>query len=183
VKRRPVRLASRLRRGERAQATVELAVLLPLLATLLMMVFEGGLFLAEHISVVNAAREGARYVLDGGADADVAAVTTGNSRKLVTSPSRYDVWVIRGHVGSGNAVVFDGTYHAVAGASAQPWLTPAAVRSRLSDCNTGASPCGTANGMRFVAVDVAYRHDALTGRLALPSQMLTLHAYTVVRRS
>ncbi|MGH2353297.1 MAG: TadE/TadG family type IV pilus assembly protein, partial [Chloroflexota bacterium] len=59
-------------RSERGSAAVELALILPVLMMLLMMALEGGLFLGKHVSVVNAAREAARYLVDGGTTADLA---------------------------------------------------------------------------------------------------------------
>lgn len=52
-------IASR-RRGGRGQATVELALVLPVVLMLVLLVVQLGLVLRDQVMVVNAAREGAR---------------------------------------------------------------------------------------------------------------------------
>ncbi|CAM8659752.1 TadE-like [Acidimicrobiia bacterium] len=56
------------RRGDRGQSTVELALLLPLVAILILLVLQFGLVLRDQLMVVHAAREAAR----------AAAVTEGD---------------------------------------------------------------------------------------------------------
>jgi hypothetical protein len=181
---------------ERGQVALELALTLPVLLLLLLIALEAGLFLAEHISVVNAAREGARYLVDGGAPAEVAAVATGNSRGLaVTDPARYQVWVITGATdGAGNVLAGSWSAQQVAGPTppVAPSLTPALVAEKLRDCNTAAPTpiagtpvpsCGPAAAMRFVAVEVAYEHRAITGSYLLPSGTLTLRSASLIRRT
>ncbi len=46
--------------GERGQASVELALCLPVVAVLLLVVVQAGLVVADQVAVVQAAREGAR---------------------------------------------------------------------------------------------------------------------------
>mgnify|MGYP001568172588 CR=1 FL=1 len=52
---------SRRRGGVRGQATIELALVLPLVLGLLLFVVQLGLVMRDQIMVVNAAREGARH--------------------------------------------------------------------------------------------------------------------------
>ena len=54
------------RTGERGQATVELALLLPLVALALLAVVQVGLVVRARIMVTHAAREGARVAAVGG---------------------------------------------------------------------------------------------------------------------
>jgi len=58
---------SRTRREDQGQATVELALVLPLVALLLLLVLQAGLVLRDHLLVTHAAREAARAaaVTDG----------------------------------------------------------------------------------------------------------------------
>gem|GEM_PF-2367961 len=163
--------------SERGQAAVEMALLVPVLVTLLMMVLEGGLFLGEYVSVVNSARESARYLLDGGSDTDLASLAPYNARGLATDPAHFDVWVIRGQTDSSGNVTFTSTTHPLGNGPAQPLLSAAAVQQRLA-----GSGAGTAANLKFIAVEVAYRHQGLTGTLALPSGALTLRADSLVRR-
>ena len=70
------------RRGDRGQATVELALVLPLVALLVLLVLQAGLVLRDQLLVAHAAREAARAaaVADGdrGAAARNGAVRSGS---------------------------------------------------------------------------------------------------------
>ena len=65
----------RLRRGERGASAVEFALIIPLLVMLLLGTITAGLVYADHVSLTNAAREGARY----GAAADAASTSWASS--------------------------------------------------------------------------------------------------------
>jgi hypothetical protein len=60
-------------RRDRGQGTVELAMTLPLVATLLVLVLQVGLVLRDHVLVVHAAREAARSGVVAEAASDRAA--------------------------------------------------------------------------------------------------------------
>ena len=64
-------------RGDEGQATVELALVLPLVAALLLLVLQVGLVLRDHLLVAHAAREAARAaaVADGDPSAAQRAAT------------------------------------------------------------------------------------------------------------
>lgn len=85
--------------GSRGQATVELAVLLPVIAVVALAVVQVGLVVHARVMVTHAAREGVRVAAVGGSDADVAqAVMIAGG----LSPSRVVVEVERS---GGRAVV------------------------------------------------------------------------------
>ena len=64
---------SRTRRGDRGQATVELALVLPLVAVLVLLVLQAGLVVRDHLLVEHAAREAARAASVAEADRSSAA--------------------------------------------------------------------------------------------------------------
>jgi len=64
---------SRTRRGDRGQATVELALVLPLVAVLVLLVLQVGLVIRDHLLVEHAAREAARAASVADADRSSAA--------------------------------------------------------------------------------------------------------------
>ena len=64
---------SRTRRGDRGQATVELALVLPLVAVLVLLVLQAGLVVRDHVLVQHAAREAARAASVADADRSTAA--------------------------------------------------------------------------------------------------------------
>jgi hypothetical protein len=181
---------ARLKRAlERGAAAVEMAILTPLLVVMLVGVMEGGTFLQEHLSVVNAAREGARFKLDGGSDGEVLGLVRSTTRGLpTTDPNRYSVWLITGQTSAAGTINGGSTTEwnpvKLAGSATEtvPTLTAAQAQARLNDCNSGADPCGLPANLRFVAVEVGYRHDALFSTLTLPTGNLTLRSYSIVRR-
>ena len=64
---------SRTRRGDRGQATVELALVLPLVALLVLLVLQAGLVLRDQLLVAHAAREAARAASVADGDRGAAA--------------------------------------------------------------------------------------------------------------
>ncbi len=81
----------RTERGQRGQATVELALALPLVAVALLVVGQAGRVLADHVATVHAAREAARAVAVDGRPgvADRAASDAGRQgcRSSVSRPA------------------------------------------------------------------------------------------------
>jgi hypothetical protein len=77
-------------REDRGQATVELALLLPLVAVLLLMILQIGLVVRDQVMVVHAAREAARSaaVADG---APGIAARSGAERSGSLDPDRLDL--------------------------------------------------------------------------------------------
>lgn len=65
---------SRTGRGDRGQATVELALVLPLVAVLLLLVLQVGLVVRDRVLVTHAAREAARAAAVADHDRPAAAV-------------------------------------------------------------------------------------------------------------
>jgi TadE-like protein len=168
---------------ERGVAAVEMAILTPLLILMLVGVMEGGTFLQEHLSVVNAAREGARFKLDGGSDAELLGLVRSTTRGLPTSdPNRYSVWIITGQINGASMTQWNPVKLAGPASETAPSLTAAAARARFIDCNTGADPCELPANLRFLAVEVGYRHDALFSTLTLPTGNVTLRSYSILRR-
>lgn len=72
----PSRRPSRRRRREAGQATVELALVLPLAAIAVLVVLQVGLVLRDQVMVVHAAREAARAAVVAEAAADRAGAAT-----------------------------------------------------------------------------------------------------------
>jgi Flp pilus assembly protein TadG len=76
------------RRQEGGQATVEVALLLPLVATMLLGVVQVGLVVRDQVLVVHAAREAARAAA---VDPTVAAARAGAEGAARLDPARLDV--------------------------------------------------------------------------------------------
>ncbi len=82
------------RRGDRGQATVELALVLPLVAVLLLVLLQVGLVVRDRVLVTHAAREAARAAAVAPHDRSIAAergavrasdLTAGNLRVTTSS--------------------------------------------------------------------------------------------------
>lgn len=101
------------RRGERAQATVELALVLPVLLLLVLGIVEFGRLYSDQLILQNAAREGVRVAAVGGSDSQVrdrvlasapgldpnalaVTVTRDTASKLVTVSLQYPVTWLSG---------------------------------------------------------------------------------------
>lgn len=80
------------RRGDRGQATIEAALLLPVVAIALLAVIQVGLLVHARVMVTHAAREGARVAATGGDHGDVAEAVVASGR---LPPQRLDVDVVR----------------------------------------------------------------------------------------
>ena len=84
-----------LRRG---QATLELAVVLPVLAMLTMGVLEMGMLLNAYITVVNLARDGSRYAVDGATNCEIRSVVhTEGTQRITNWATNGAVLIVRGH--------------------------------------------------------------------------------------
>ena len=89
-------------RDQRGQATVEFALVLPLIAALLLLIVQVGLVMRDELLVTHAAREAARAAaVDPGADVlAVAQARTGISGLTVTADNGGDVVVVHVHYDS-----------------------------------------------------------------------------------
>jgi Flp pilus assembly protein TadG len=76
-------------RGDRGQSTVELALVLPLVALLLLLVLQGGLIVRDDLLLSHAAREAARS----------AAVAEGDRRAAATEAARRSSSLSADHLG------------------------------------------------------------------------------------
>jgi Flp pilus assembly protein TadG len=94
--------------NERGQATVEAALVLPLVVTLLLAVIQVGLLVRAEVLVTHAAREAARAAA---VDADPQAAERAASSSTALDPSRMNVRV-RGRNGPGSRVQVAVTYRA-----------------------------------------------------------------------
>ena len=81
---------TRTRRGDGGQATVELALVLPLVALVVLSALQVGLVLRDHVLVVHAAREAARAAAVADTDRSGAA-TEGARRSAALDPGALQV--------------------------------------------------------------------------------------------
>ena len=116
--------------NERGVALVEFALVVPILVVLLFGIWEFGRLFESQLIVTNAAREGARYAIEGDSDVQTRVVDYltagfGDQRWLVGDISSYDVDVARSPTGSGPVTV---TVQAgVQIVAPLPWIFPESV--------------------------------------------------------
>jgi hypothetical protein len=96
----PSRITAALRRRARGNALLELALVLPLLCLLLLGVFDLGRMYSEQVTVVAAAREGARAAMYIDDDAEVRAIVVTNIDGFVEVDPATDIQITRDLVGT-----------------------------------------------------------------------------------
>ena len=116
-------LASRHR--ERATATVEFALVLPLVLVFTLAILQVGLLVKDQLLVVEAARAGARQASVSTDDGSVDRAAAGAAAGL--SSERLDVTTFRGQGESGDEVQVAVTYHARVSVPIVGWLFPSTM--------------------------------------------------------
>jgi Flp pilus assembly protein TadG len=113
VKTQAQRVFGRSRRGERGQAFVEFALILPVFVVLVFAVIDFGNVFSKYVSVTNAAREGARYGIT--ASSDTSGIQTRVQNTSGFSGSELSNMTVSSSCSpscnSGNDVVVTVTYH------------------------------------------------------------------------
>lgn len=89
-------------RGEKGQAAVELALLLPLIVLILLLIAQIGLVVEHQILVVHAAREGAREAAVNSSAKSIESIVR---RRVVLDDNRLRVVIKRSKVVGGDANV------------------------------------------------------------------------------
>jgi len=132
-------------RTQRGQATVELALTLPVVILALLLVVQVGLVARSQVLVVHAAREGARAAAVGGSSSTVraaAASSPGLDARHMRVDVDVDVGVAGGGIGGGALARVEVRYRAptdvplVGALLGEPELT-AEVAMRVEDPPTG----------------------------------------------
>jgi Flp pilus assembly protein TadG len=148
----------------RGQATVELALVLPILAALTMGVLELGLLLNAYITVVTLGRDGSRYAVDGATNCEMRTVVhSEGTRRIGNWATNGAVLIVRGHTSkqtSGDTVGWvnpsDSTAWQVDSANPSGW-TLQSQRSSIHGLTIDNSA-----GFEFVLVEVQYNYQTLT---------------------
>lgn len=110
--------------GDRGSASVEFALVLPLLLVLVLAVLQVGIYVTNQLVVEGAARSGARQAAVSLDDATVTDAVTGAAAGL--DPAALEVTIARGD-GAGSPVTVTVVYRAAAIVPAVGWLFPSTV--------------------------------------------------------
>jgi hypothetical protein len=175
--RHATRLWRRALSGERGQALVELALVTPLLLVLILGTVEVVGAFNAYISVIGAAREGARLVARGNvfSDSDVALVVEQHSHSI-------DI------VGSGTVVAHRVEFDSSGAVKSYSCATLVGSASpRLSEGALTSMHTAAAGGLlkeKMAVVEIIYEYQTITGVIDLlpifPSGKIPLYSYAIM---
>lgn len=159
---------------ERGQSLVEMALILPFLLVLVVGIVEAGVALNRQLTVVNAAREGARFGAFGATPSDIHTQT-----QLATSDMyEFDetnsvIVVINAETNDDGTGFLDGadgwTETLYPEDATVPHVTQGEVIAELraegaeASCQQDGQPCPSAANLKLVVVDVRYDHESVLG--------------------
>lgn len=103
-------MSTGLYRGERGQAIVEMALILPLFLLLILGIVEMGRIGYAYITVNNAARAGARVASVGGTDQEITTAVQNAAPSLDTTDIHIDIQPAQDQRISGDSVTVDVSY-------------------------------------------------------------------------
>jgi Flp pilus assembly protein TadG len=179
------------RGGERSragQATVELALTMPLLALLLAVVIDGGLAINTWMRVTTAARDGTRFAMDAGRPADVKDLVMTKLPGL--DATKVDVYIITGVTNSGGEIPCSApslssntcsywkvAYHNGPSALTGYKVQPSQIREGLRVSGDSAAD----DELAFTLVEVDYVYEPFLGKL-LGNMTMPMSSYAIVQQ-
>lgn len=181
----PARNGTRARRG---QATVELALTMPLLALLLAVVIDGGLAINSWMRVTTAARDGTRFALDAGKSTDVKDLIMSKLPGL--DANQVDIYIISGETNSSGNIPCNAaslssntcaewkvTYHYGPNTLTGYKVDPDDIRERLRV----ASDSSADDDLPFKLVEVNYVYEPFLGKI-LGNTTIPMSSYAIVQQ-
>lgn len=167
---------------QHGQATLEMALILPLLAVLTMGIIEVGLLLNAYITVVNLGRDGARAAVDGATNAEIRSVLySEGSQRIPTYSTNVAVLIIRGHTSKASSgdtvgsVSPAGSPNALDPDPANAWrpdpCNPPGWTPRVQRSDIKGLQLDNSAGFEFVIVEIQYLHPTIT-RLPFASDIM-----------
>ncbi|MCC6628302.1 MAG: pilus assembly protein [Chloroflexi bacterium] len=140
--------------ARRGQSTLELAIILPVLAMLTMGIIELGMMLTSYIVVVNLGREGARIAVDGAINQEIrSTLTLEGTRRLPTYGTDAAVLIVRGRTANS-----DGT----GGRWTVDPCNPSGWTLRAQAADVVGQQLDGVTGYEFVLVEVQFIHRTIS---------------------
>lgn len=176
-----VKWSRQVSRARRGQATVELALTMPLLALLLAVVIDGGLAINSWMRVTTAARDGTRFAMDSGRPADVKDLVMSKLPGL--DAGEVDIYIISGKTNPGGSIPctscsnWNVIYHYGPGAATGNKVQPDQIRERL---RVDSDPSADDN-LPFTLVEVDYVYEPFLGKL-LGNMTIPMSSYAIVEQ-
>jgi len=144
---------------EGGQGLVEMALILPFLLVLVIGIVELGIALNRQLTVVNAAREGARFGATGAKPSDIYFETKEATSKMFDfTETNAVIVVIHAETNDDGTDFEEWTEKIYPEGSTVPHVTPPEVLAELQ-----AEGQENAENVKLVAVDVEYDHQSLLG--------------------
>jgi Flp pilus assembly protein TadG len=176
------KIQNRLREAQRAQSTLEMALVLPILVLLLSVVIEGGLALNAWMRVTTAARDATRFALDAGRPDDIsrlvreklAGVEFGTARTY-TQSLQLDIYIVEGATDNSGTISTWTVDHRYGVGSATPRVQRSTIQSRLNSQGAGVS-----RNIEFTIVEVDFRYMPLTSTLVARGTGIPMSSYAIV---
>ncbi|HEX8228752.1 MAG TPA: TadE/TadG family type IV pilus assembly protein [Chloroflexia bacterium] len=172
------RLGARARRG---QATVELALTMPLLALLLAVVIDGGLAINSWMRITTAARDGTRFAMDSGRPVDVKDLIMSKLPGL--DAGEVDIYLISGKTNPGGNIPctscsnWNVVYHYGPGPATGHTVQPLQIRERLRVAGDEQAD----DELPFTLVEVDYVYEPFLGKL-LGNLTIPMSSYAIVEQ-
>jgi hypothetical protein len=164
-------------KGERGQGLVEMMLVLPFLLILVVGLVEAGVALNRQLTVVNAAREGARFGAFGATPGDIHAQTLLATSQMFEFTEQSAVVAVIHATTNGDGSDFEEWIENIyPGDATVPHVTPEEVLAQLN-------AEGDSAGVRLVVVDVRYDHQSMLGLpfVGALSDQIPIGSWTVMR--
>lgn len=171
---------------EKGQGLVEFALILPFLLVLVVGIVEMGVILNRQITVVNAAREGARFGAYGAEpDAIYAQTLLATSQMFEFTEENAVVTVIHAETnldGTGFAEWITNTHPITA---TVPYVTQPRVLAELQEGIASVDFEDKVGNLKLVVVDVRYDHESVLGLpfVGALADLVSIGSWTVMRVS
>lgn len=151
---------------EKGQGLVETALVLPFLLVLIVGIIEMGVILNRQITVINAAREGARFGAYGAeADSIYSQTLLATSQMFEFTEENAVVAVVHAETNNAGTAFNKWIENVYPDGEDVPHVTKKEI---LADLRVGCAtepnpPCAVAANLKIVIVDVRYRHESISG--------------------
>lgn len=178
------------RRGERqrrGQATVELALTMPLLALLLAVVIDGGLAFNSWLRVTTAARDATRFAMDAGSNTDIRDLVYSKVPGLDTG--QLTIYIIKGKTNCSARITdssgsplgseyWSVTKYGPGGANSYKVL-PTDIEKRLVIAINGTQ--ADAKNVPFTIVEVDYNYSTFLGKI-IGADKIPMTSFAIVQQ-
>jgi hypothetical protein len=163
---------------KQGQSVVEMALLMPVLIFILAIILDGGVALNAWLRVNTAARDGTRFVLDSGREADLRDLVLTKLQGLTNSA--IDIYLIQGHTDGEGEITEENweVTHVYGDREGGPSVTRAEIEEAMQTPEAAV----VRRDAPFTIVEVDYVHAPLFLEFILGRQQLPMSSYAIVHQ-